>query len=46
MAKKKKKPVKIPCAPGSGGQNPDWPGDCKPITPKNEPPGTCVPLVR
>lgn len=41
---KKKKPIKI--APGTGGQNPDWPGDRKPITPKNEPPGTKVPLVR
>lgn len=28
------------------GQNPDWPGDKKPITPENEPPDTCVPLVR
>lgn len=28
------------------GQNPDWPGDRKPITPENEPPDTKVPLVR
>lgn len=30
----------------SDGQNPDWPGDHKPITPENEPPDTKVPLVR
>jgi hypothetical protein len=42
----KKDKTKIPTEPGTGGQNDDWPGDRKPITPENEPPDAKVPLVR